>query len=60
MTVDPTTSEPESNPDASEDPHTETPGNDDPSGTPTDNPSGSTSTPAANEQQGDDVPSDGS
>lgn len=58
MTSDLNFNEPQTNPDASEDPLTDTPGDDDGTGTPPDNPSGSARD--ANEGQGDDVGSGGS
>ncbi len=58
MTTDLNFNEPQTNPDASEDPITETPGDDDPTDTPPDNPSGSAR--ERNEGQGDDPASGGS
>ena len=56
--LDPATNEPDTNPDAGEDPNTETPGDGD-SDAPADNPSGS-AIKERNEGQGDDPASGGS
>lgn len=58
MTNEPST-EPATNPNAADDPKTETPNDDNPSGTPVDNPSGADNG-DFNEGQGDDVASGGS
>jgi hypothetical protein len=59
MTSDPGTTEPDTNPEAGDDPNTETPGNGDSADAPADNPSGSTIK-ERNEGQGDDPASGGS
>lgn len=54
MTETPTAPEPDTNPDAADDPLTDTPGSGEPDNAPVDNPSGK------NDIQGDDVASGGS